>query len=466
MTIIIKAPLANAQVSGTIAVSGTIDTTLLPNGLHTISMSDGTNYGSVSVSVLNAAALSVSSPLPNAAAPTTFNIIGKSLASNVAAFDHATGTKIGADVTPSGGAFSIPVNMAALTGTRQIDVTAFSVPAGQSGGTQATVSVSVNIAIVPPVVVKPAMAFYGINGHYVQGGLSVSVPLAAQAASLADLGVKIFRQDCYNNSHIDTFVSTIIPGLGKGVQVLPVLIAHPWNDPSISGTPTETSAYNYAFAMAAYAATKLAGIPAIEFGNEYDIDSHNAGIKNDGVNVTDYDNSTWPIWRGALRGSLDGWRSVDTARVTKLIATATSGYIHFGWTDGMLNGTAPDGSTGHPKVTTDWIQWHYYQDGGDMTAVAGKTGTYNVLAEIQKRNNLPIRFTELGSSPDQSAASQVAYITNTWAKLGALRTQYNIVGIDFYELFNYPNDAFGVMLSGTVQQPNYQPLKTAIKDNP
>jgi hypothetical protein len=49
------------------------------------------------------------------------------------------------------------------------------------------------------------------------------------------------------------------------VQVLPCIIAYPWNDPSLNGgTPTEASAYAYAYTIAAHAATKFAGIPVVE----------------------------------------------------------------------------------------------------------------------------------------------------------------------------------------------------------
>ena len=313
----------------------------------------------------------------------------------------------------------------------------------------------------------PAIPFYGINGHYVQGGLSQSVPLSTQAASLKDLGVTNFRQDMYSTQDIDTFVSTVIPGLGSNVQVQPVIIADPWSDPSLNGaTPTEASAYAYAYTMSAYAATKLAGIPVVEFGNEYDLDSHNAPIASDGESISDYDNSTFPIWRGSLRGAEDGWRSVDTGHVTKVIANATSGWLHFGFLAGLMTGTQPDGTTGHPTISPDIIQWHWYQDGGDFENAIGNSGTYNVLATLKSTYNLPIIFTEIGSSPDQSTAAQQTYITQTVAELAAAKAQYNVIGATWYELYDYPNDAFGVLTSATAQKANYSTLKSIISANP
>lgn len=318
-----------------------------------------------------------------------------------------------------------------------------------------------------PASTGPAIPFYGINGHYVQGGLSQSVPLSTQAASLADLGIRNFRQDMYTTQDVDTFVNTVIPGLGSNVQVQPVIIANPYNDPSLNGAaPTEASAYAYAYTISAYAATKLAGVPVVEFGNEYDLDSHNAPIASDGESITDYDNSTFPIWRGSLRGAEDGWRSVDTGRVTKVIANATSGWLHFGFLAGLMTGTQPDGSTGHPTISPDIIQWHWYQDGGDFENAIGTSGTYNVLAKLKSTYNLPIIFTEIGTSPEQSTAAQQTYITKTIAELAAAKATYNVIGATWYELYDYPNDAFGVLTSATAQKSTYPTLKSMISTNP
>jgi hypothetical protein len=50
------------------------------------------------------------------------------------------------------------------------------------------------------------------------------------------------------------------------------------------------------------------------------------------------------------------WRSVDTGHVTKVIANATSGWLHFGFLAGRMIGTQPDGSKGHPKIWPHVIQ--------------------------------------------------------------------------------------------------------------
>jgi hypothetical protein len=312
-----------------------------------------------------------------------------------------------------------------------------------------------------------AIHFYGVNCHYVQGGIYSATPLATQAATLADLGIKVARQDAYFASDITTLAQVVIPGMAP-VVVLPCFIFHPWMDPSLNGaTPTETTAYNYAYALAAQAASALAGvIPVVEFGNEYDLDSHNAPIVSDGAFVSDYDNSTWPIWRGALRGSQDGWRSVDTTSKTKIICNATSGNMHFGWLDGMMTGTQPDGSTGHPVISPDILQWHWYSNGGNLENVTGASGTYNVLQRIKNSYGLPIMITEIGANPGAESTAQ-AYINTIVPELAAAYATYGVIGFNWYELYeDSGSPGYGLMTSATVQKPRYATMKAAIAANP
>jgi hypothetical protein len=309
--------------------------------------------------------------------------------------------------------------------------------------------------------------FYGVGCHYVQGGIYSATPLATQAATIADLGFKVARQDAYFASDITTLAQTVIPGMAP-IVVLPCFIFHPWNDPSINGgTPTEATAYNYAYALAAQAAKALAGVvPVVEFGNEYDIDPHNAPILSDGESVSDYDNSTWPIWRGALRGSQDGWRSVDTTSKTKIICNATSGNMHFGWLDGMMSGTQPDGSTGHPVISPDIIQWHWYSNGGDMENTTGVSGTYNVLQRLKNSYGMPIMITELGTNPGPEATAQ-AYINTIVPELAAAYTTYGVIGFNWYELYEEPGSpGYGLLTSATAKKPRCATMKAAIAANP
>jgi len=339
-------------------------------------------------------------------------------------------------------------------------------PASTSGSTPA--SGTSGTTPTPPSTTTAAIPFFGVNEHYNYGGVYSSIPLSTQASTLVDLGMTGNRQDIHSYAQIDTVANTVIPGMGSQVTIMPMIDAYPWDDPSLNGqTPTEASAYAYAYSMAAYAATKLKGVPAVEFGNEYDLDSHNQPVANDGANVSDYDNTYWPIWRGAMRGSYDGWRSVDTAGATKVIATASSGFLHLGWYKGMLTGTQPDGSTGHPVVKTDIIQLHWYSDGGDPENTWGVTGTnYNVLKSLHDAYNLPIMFTEIGINTDFSTAQAQTYINQTIPELAAAKATYNVIGLNWYELYDDPTGQYGIMTSSATAKPIYATLKTAIAASP
>lgn len=499
MTIQISSPVAGASVSGTVNLVGTsggvtlqamdgatplgstvlssplpftipVDTTKLANGAQTLSVGDGTNTATVAIVVNNVVTPPVVLPSPDGSTIPALSQI-------VDAAGHVW-TVPGGVVQRDGVAAGFTDQVTALLyyqGTLwQENVNSLWWPwsTTSSSWTGSGVADPRVPVVVPPPGVTSAIPFFGTNGHYVQGGLFTSVALATQAASLADLGMKGYRQDMYSAANIDTVAATVIPGLGKNVQVLPLVIPYPWNDSASNGNPTEATAYAYAFSMAAHAATKFAGVPVVEFGNEYDLDSHNKALTNDGVNVSDYDNSTWPIWRGAMRGAYDGWRSVDTTGVTKIINTASAGYVHLGWYQGMLTGTQPDGSTGHPVVKTDIIQLHWYSDGGDFESATGSHGgtVYNVLALLKAAYNLPIMFTEIGVNADFSTAQGQAYVTKTIKELVAAKATYNVIGFNWYELYddaaNGGDGNFGLMSSGTVKKPLYATMKAAIAANP
>jgi hypothetical protein len=94
-------------------------------------------------------ALTVTSPANGANVSGTITITGQAGAEwvNITAFDNGNGgLKVGNDVTPLSGAYSISVDTTLLAnGLTSIAVTAYSVPAGQTSGTSTSVTLSVNV---------------------------------------------------------------------------------------------------------------------------------------------------------------------------------------------------------------------------------------------------------------------------------------------------------------------------------
>ncbi|WP_442857167.1 beta-glucosidase [Burkholderia sp. TSV86] len=377
--------------------------------------------------------------------------------------DGGSTTKFVAQQTTQGGASS---------GTAAGSGTSSGSTGSASGSSSGSSTSSGSSATTPPAgtaaasILASTLPFFGVNGHYMQGGIYMSMPLNSQAMHVTDLGMRFFRQDVYIPEHIDLLVDKVMPALGTNVTVLPMISAYPYDDPSLHGAqPTEQSAYAYAYRVAAYAARRLDGIPVVEFGNEFDTDWHNAPVKGDGLNPSDFDNTTFPIWRGALRGSLDGWRSVDTQRKTILMANASTGWLNFGFLDALMSGTQPDGSTGHPKISPDAIQWHWYSNGGDFEHAYAKTGgIYNVLDRLKKTYNLPIVFTEVGVDPDNTDEQANAYIQKTIPELVAAKSQYNLIGFAWYEMYDNPNSRgpFGLITGDGTTKQRYLMLRSTV----
>jgi hypothetical protein len=499
MTISITSPVAGASVSGTINLVGNdggvvvqasdgatplgsvvistplpftlpVDTTQFPNGAQTITVSDGVSTASVTVIVANVVALppatlSVSSPVAGASEPATFSVVGVAGSEwvNVAVFDDATGAKVGADTTPTpgSGAFTIPVNMGTLTGTRQLDVIGFSVVAGQPGGTQSTVSVSVVLSTVvtPPPPPATTLPFHGVNGHYVDGG-AYSSGIAQQVADMQYMGVKSIRQDCGSSGDLTTIAGLITQF--APIMVQPIFNVYP------TGT-NETTIYNQYFTYGQNAATAVAGkVPVIELMNEPENQFLGAPANN-GQNITDFSayNSKWPALRGACRGFIAGFRSVDTTKQT-LIAGPSVGWLHYGLLDGLWKGTAPDGTSGHPTCQWDLTNFHWYYDDGNIEN-AGNTNT-NVVQYLKTAYGVPIILTETGVQYSLSESAIDTYIGTIVAWMVANATKYGIVGYNHYELYNLDaNSGFlmGLYSSrGVKNAGRADAMKAAIAANP
>jgi len=195
---------------------------------------------------------------------------------NVAVYNSA-GTKVGSDVTPSGGTWSTTINMGAVTGSQALTATAFSVPAGQPGGTSTSVNVTYTIS--------GSLPYYGMNCHYNQGGL-YTTSLATQVSLMSANGMTACRQDCWNTANMQALANTVIPGMA-GITVLPV----------ITSVPTGTSvsnAYTQGYNMGVSAANIFAGlVPVIEMGNEFDLECVNNNV--DGTIPSNF-NSSAPLY--------------------------------------------------------------------------------------------------------------------------------------------------------------------------
>lgn len=444
--------LGSASVTGMTA-SISIDSASLPDGPQTLMVSDGSNAIGLSVNVANTpvvspSLLSISSPKPGDALGASFNVVGSAGSQwvNVGVWDHATMTKVGADVKPAGGSFSIPVSMGTLNGSRQLDVIAFSVPAGSSGGTQATASVSISIPaiVVPPVVTPPAaskVAFWGLGSHYVQGGIYSSRSLQQQAQDIINIcGPRATcRQDAYTLSHLTTHVQKLVPGFAP-VQILSCFI------PDVSGTPAQAYAANYTLGQQA-AAIVAGHVPMLEFGNEWNLICCTNGT---GLQKSQYNQTLTAMYMAAMAGFTQGFRAADPTSQTLLGVNST--YVYFGWLDMIVNNTLPNGSgTGHLPIINDVITWHDYMTGGDMDATNAGGSPINVFDSIAALTKKPIYFSECGAgAPNQSVAAVVKYIPN---QFGEMLAHPQVMGMNYYQAYDFTDGDYGVMdANGAIKQ--------------
>lgn len=499
MTIVITSPVAGASISGTVNVVGSsgvtvevidgsvngatvlgeqvlvapipfsipIDTTQLSNGPQTLEVSDGANTATVAVTVNNAVALptstlTVSSPVAGASEPATFSVVGVAGSQwvNVAVFDDATGTKVGVDTVPTTGTgvFSIPVNMGTLTGTRQLDVIAFSVAAGQSGGTQSTVSVSVVLTtVVTPPPPPTVSLFWGADIHPVQGGIYTSRSVAQQKADCQNIGLSTVCADAYTLADCSTLAG-LIPQWAP-ITLVPELIP-------VSGTlsGSTTTMYNNMKSFGASAAGILAGkCPLVVFGNEADLVCITNASTTDGNLPAQYNSTQTGLYLAAFSGFCDGWHTVDTARSTKLAINGT--YIHTGWMQMLVNGTLPNGTAApHGAPDVDCYTWHDYQTGGDPSATSGHSGTVNLFTALAALTSKPIYLSETGKGdPSVSSAAVSSYINSIFPEVLA-HSQWQ--GIWYYEMYDFSDGAYGLCdASGNIKAEGTV-LKNLIAANP
>ena len=242
------------------------------------------------------------------------------------------------------------------------------------------------------------------------------------------MGITSIRQDCYSTA--DTAKMASLVNSFAPVKIQPVFNAFP-------KTTDETTAYNEFYAYGQTVAGQLAGkVAVVELMNEPENMYFAHGSANNGQNVTDWSssNSQWAAFRGAVRGFYAGFRSVDTTKKT-LIASPGVAWLHYGILTGLWTGKSPDGSTGHPTARWDITNYHWYYDFGNIENAGG----VNTLATLKSAFNLPIMMTEIGVQTNVSSSTYNSYVASSIAEYTSSANTYNIIGVDWYELYNFQN---------------------------
>lgn len=299
--------------------------------------------------------------------------------------------------------------------------------------------------------------FYGVNGHLQQGGAYGTSSPQTQLAQLQDLGITMYRSDVSDKAAATALAQFSTTMAAGGVTVYPVLLIAPQE------YANETASYNAGYALGQQVASAMHA-SYYEVGNELEADALAGNY--DGTFSTDYTNSKFMLARGAIRGMIDGIKSVDTQG--KIVMGAGT-WLHWGFDQMLAQGTQPDGTGGHPVVSWDVTAWHWYNEYDDIQNICGGSGCYNVLSKLQAFGK-PIWLTEYGVRPWTATNAQAAtYLTGNMmmAEYASVASTYNLQSIQMYELYDDPAGAYGLLQSdGKTKKAQYTSVKSFIASHP
>ncbi|WP_244817382.1 glycosyl hydrolase [Caballeronia sp. Lep1P3] len=302
--------------------------------------------------------------------------------------------------------------------------------------------------------------FYGVNGHNNEGGAYDISSTALQLAQLQDLGMKLYRNEVYSQASATKLARIAATMALGGVTVYPVLLV------DASSFANETDAYNAAYALGQQTATSYP-YPYYEVSNELASGALTGNV--DGVYPQQFVNAKFQLARGAIRGLIDGIKSVDT---NGKIVMGGDTRLHYGFDQMLFDGTQPDGTSGHPRLTWDITAWHWYSEQGDITHACGGTGCHDVLGALQAFGK-PIWLTEFGVRPWLGNDQQIAaYMVgdSMMAQFVSVASRYNLQSIQAYELYDDPIGGEGnyglLMNDGVTQKPAYGAVKSFIAAHP
>jgi hypothetical protein len=304
--------------------------------------------------------------------------------------------------------------------------------------------------------------FYGINGHYDYPFTATQVVTALQA-----LGCTTYRVGCVNKSTQLNPVISLARAFQSANMTLFTLVNYGLRDTTGTLYTSESAAYSASYTGAAAIATALApyGVTMYECGNELTrdpaiiVNSTYAGTKN-----SDFNNVNWPIMRGAIRGMIDGIKSVQpSAKVGVNFCVADVAASDMLW-----DGVQPDGTTGHQTVRWDITTWHNYSPYGDVFNIGtdGAGPGFNLPSYCKARYGVPFFMTEWNAAPEKDETTRAAYVTQQMTEFYAARKTQGVESVMYYELTS-GDYTYGIVLDDlTPIQPTYNAFQSFVNNNP
>jgi hypothetical protein len=301
-----------------------------------------------------------------------------------------------------------------------------------------------------------------MNGHYDYTYTPTQI-----VSILKGLGCTSYRVGCTSDPSQLNAVGKLAQAFQSAGMTLLVLIEQGLYDSS-SGKlfAGESAAYNAAYASGSTIANALKpyGVTLYECGNELTrdnaiiIDSTNAGTK-----ALDFNNANWPVMRGAMRGMIDGVKSVQPSAKCGINFCVND----VGAADALWDGMQPDGSGGHPKVRWDITTWHNYEVYGDIFNIGtdGACPGFDLPTYCKARYGVPFIITEWNTGPEQTQAYRASYITSQLGEFYQARKTHNIQSVMYYVLDSGSN-TFGIMVNGAALNPPYGAFASFTSSHP
>ncbi|KDR33866.1 MULTISPECIES: hypothetical protein [Caballeronia] len=297
--------------------------------------------------------------------------------------------------------------------------------------------------------------FYGANGHNSNGGAYDVVGAKTQLSQLQDLGATIYRNDVYSQTSANMVANIAKTMEEGGVTVYPVMLMN-------LNYNSENDAYKAGYTLGQQTANSYP-YKYYEVGNELEAKALIGNV--DGTVWYQYNNWSFMLARGVIRGMIAGVKSVDSS--AKIVLGGT--WLHTAFFQMLADGSQPDGTWGHPAVSWDVTSWHWYSSQGDMTHACGGTGCHDVLQFLHDMGK-PVWINEFGVRPDFGSYSQIAtYMTGSlmMAQFASVASKYNIQSIQAFELYDDSEGDYGLIQSdGLTQKAAYWAYKTFVQNHP
>ncbi|MFM0136262.1 hypothetical protein [Caballeronia grimmiae] len=309
-------------------------------------------------------------------------------------------------------------------------------------------------------IAAPAGAFYGMNGHWDY------LYTPTQTISILNaMGCTLYRLGCNSSTQQTSAVAKMAAAMqGTGIKIL-ALIEHGLTDASGALFSSESVAYTQAYnaGMTVAAALKPYGVTMYECGNELTrrpqtvVNSASAG-----TSVTDFNNSSWPVMRGVMRGLIDGVKAVQPDAKCGINFCVAD----IGASDALWDGFQPDGTSGHPKVRWDITTWHNYEVYGDLFDIGsdGAGPHFDLPQYCKARYGVPFMITEWNANPEQSDAYRASFVQQRLQSFYNARKTHNIQSAMYYVL-DSGNHTFGAMINGVPIMPTYSSYVNFAKSN-